>query len=74
MRVIPMRLFRISEPFDDSQFVFEPKIDGFRALAHIRGHRCDLISRNGHAFKSSPQLAEELAHALRCQSAVVEIC
>ena len=57
-------------------FIFEPKVDGFRALAYINGRRCELISRRGHTFKSWPQLAEELAHAARCQSAVLdgEIC
>jgi bifunctional non-homologous end joining protein LigD len=72
----PMRLLRIPDPFDHPEFIFEPKLDGFRALAHIRGHRCELVSRNGHVFKSWPQLAEELAHAVRCRSAVLdgEIC
>ena len=72
----PMRLLRIPEPFDHPDFIFEPKIDGFRALAYIRGHHCQLISRNGHVFKSWPQLAEEVAHAVRCRSAVLdgEIC
>ena len=26
-------------------------MDGFRALAHIQGHRCTLMSRNGHRFQ-----------------------
>ena len=71
-----MRLLRIPEPFDHPEFVYEPKIDGFRALAHVRGHRCELVSRNGHLFKSWPQLAEEIAHAVRANSAVLdgEIC
>jgi hypothetical protein len=30
--------------------VFEPKIDGFRALAYVREHHCQLVSRNGHIF------------------------
>jgi bifunctional non-homologous end joining protein LigD len=71
-----MRLLRIPDAFDHPEFLFEPKLDGFRALAHIRGHRCELVSRNGHVFKSWPQLAEELAHAVRCRSAMLdgEIC
>jgi ATP-dependent DNA ligase len=55
--VAPMRLLRIPEPFDHLDFIFEPKLDGFRALAHVRGHRCELVSRNGHVFKLWPQLA-----------------
>jgi bifunctional non-homologous end joining protein LigD len=71
-----MRLLRIPEPFDHPDFIFEPKLDGFRALAHVRGHRCDLVSRNGYTFKQWPQLAEELANAVRAHSAVLdgEIC
>jgi ATP-dependent DNA ligase len=67
----PMRLLRVPEPFDHPDFVFEPKIHGFRALAHIEGHRCSLVSRNGHVFRSWPQLAEEMAHAVRAESTVL---
>jgi hypothetical protein len=38
MPLSPMRLLRIPEPFDHPDFLFEPKLDGFRALAHVRGH------------------------------------
>jgi bifunctional non-homologous end joining protein LigD len=71
-----MRLLRIRDPFDHRDFLFEPKIDGFRALAHVTGHRCQLASRNGHVFKSWPQLAEEIAHAIRAPHAILdgEIC
>jgi ATP-dependent DNA ligase len=65
-----MRLLRIPEPFDSRDFNFEPKLDGFRALAHGRGHRWELVSRNRHPFKQWPQLAEEIAHAIRAHSAV----
>jgi bifunctional non-homologous end joining protein LigD len=68
----PMRLLRIPEPFDHADWIFEPKLDGFRALAHIEGHRCTLISRNGHIFKSWPQLAEEIAHSIRTSNAVID--
>lgn len=71
-----MRLVRLPEPFDHPEFVYEPKIDGFRALAYVRGHRCELVSRNGHVFKSWPQLAEEIAHSVRAMECVLdgEIC
>jgi bifunctional non-homologous end joining protein LigD len=71
-----MRLLRIPTAFDHPDFIFEPKLDGFRALAHVRGHRCELVSRNGHRFKSWPQLAEEIAHAVRATDAILdgEIC
>ena len=69
-----MRLLRVPEAFDHPDFIFEPKLDGFRALAHVRGHRSALVSRNGHTFKQ--QLAEEIAHAVRAFSCVLdgEVC
>ena len=76
MPLTPMRLLRIPEPLDSPDFIFEPKPDGFRALSHVCGHRCELVSRNGHTFKQWPQLAAEIAHAVRAFSCVPdgEIC
>jgi ATP-dependent DNA ligase len=34
-RISPIRLSRRPEPFDSDEFLYELKIDGFRALAHI---------------------------------------
>jgi ATP-dependent DNA ligase len=42
-----MRLPRRSKPFDSQNFLFELKVDGFRALAHIASGEGALISRNG---------------------------
>ena len=46
-----MRFLRIPER-RHSDWLFEPKMGGFRALAHLQGHRYTLIYRNGHTFKS----------------------
>ena len=67
-----MRLLRILDPFDHPDWIFEPKMDGFRALAYVRGHHCILISRNRHTFKSGPQLAGEIAHSVRVHSAILD--
>jgi len=45
------------EPFDSDQFIFELKIDGFRALAHSDAGKEQLISRNGNTFHGSADLA-----------------
>jgi ATP-dependent DNA ligase len=67
-----MPLLRLPEPFDHPEWLFEIKHDGFRALAHIDGHHCDLVSRNGHTFKHWPHLCEELAHAVTAHDAVID--
>ena len=70
--VRPMPVALYPEAFDHAEWLFEPKWDGFRALAYIDGHECRLVSRRGHIYKSWPNLCEELAHAMRCQSAVLD--
>ena len=44
-----MPLVRLPEPFDHPDFLYEVKFDGFRALAHVNGHHCQLMSHNKHA-------------------------
>jgi bifunctional non-homologous end joining protein LigD len=67
-----MPLLRASHPFDHPDWIFELKHDGFRALAIIERHHCRLVSRRGHDFWQWPQLAEELAHAVRVERAVLD--
>jgi bifunctional non-homologous end joining protein LigD len=43
-------------PFDDPNWIFELKYDGFRALACIESGRCRLVSRNGHPFSAFSDL------------------
>jgi bifunctional non-homologous end joining protein LigD len=50
-------------PFDDPNWVFELKYDGFRALA-IADRRPELLSRNGHPFGSFADLAKKIAEHL----------
>jgi bifunctional non-homologous end joining protein LigD len=50
-RIRPMRLRLVKEPFDDPDYIFELKHDGFRATAYIDEGECRLLSRN---LKSLP--------------------
>jgi len=68
----PMRLSRRAEPFDSDDFVYELKIDGFRALAHIQDGKGELISRNGNVFRGFAELAAWTADHLRVESAVLD--
>ena len=54
-------------PDVDAAWLFEVKHDGFRALAHVEGHRCWLVSRRGHVFTKWD--GEEIAHSARAMSA-----
>ena len=68
----PIRLSRRPEPFDSDQHIFELKINGFRALAHIETGKGELISRNGNVFRGFADLAASIAEHLRVESAVLD--
>lgn len=55
-----MPLSRKPAPFDHPEWIFELKYDGFRSLAIIHNGRCELISRNGHPFKTFELLRRDL--------------
>lgn len=72
----PIRLSRRLKPFDSPDWIYELKVDGFRALAFIQNGRCKLVSRNGHTFKGFKDLAASIATHLKGRNAVLdgEIC
>ena len=71
-----MPLQRRSLPFDDPDWLFELKYDGYRSLAVIEHGRAQLLSRNGHPFASFSALAESISESLPNVRAVIdgEIC
>jgi bifunctional non-homologous end joining protein LigD len=61
----PLPLASVRTPFSHSDWLFEAKWDGFRALLHSDSGGVRLISRNGNTFKSFPGLCEGLARDLK---------
>ena len=54
-------------------WLFEPKWDGYRALAYVRGGEAKLVSRRGNDLTERfAVVAKELAKALRTPDAVVD--
>jgi hypothetical protein len=56
-------------PFDHSDYLFELKYDGFRAMAYFQGGTCDLVSRNKHVFGGFKELRAWLVENLRVRDA-----
>ena len=58
----PMLATLIGEPFDDPDWLFEVKWDGYRAVAELRNGGVSLYSRNRISLnRKFPPIAEELA-------------
>src|SRR5436853_4131435 len=65
-------LSRRPEPFDSDEYLYELKIDGFRALARIAEGKGELISRNGNVFRGFAELAAWIAEHLNVEDAVLD--
>jgi bifunctional non-homologous end joining protein LigD len=59
-----MPLARLDTPFEHPEWIFEPKLDGFRAVAYVDGGACRLVSRNRNAFKTFEPLAQVIGQEL----------
>lgn len=46
----PMKPTLVDTPFDDPEWLFENKWDGYRAIAVVTGHNTKLVSRNDVSF------------------------
>jgi bifunctional non-homologous end joining protein LigD len=58
-------------PFNDPNWLFELKHDGFRSLACIEDGRCRLVSRHRNTYKSFETLASDLS-GLRVNNAILD--
>jgi bifunctional non-homologous end joining protein LigD len=70
-RIQPIAPTRIQVPFNDPEFIFELKHDGFRAVAYVEGGTCQFISRKNIVYKSFAGLATALA-GLKVQDAILD--
>jgi bifunctional non-homologous end joining protein LigD len=60
------------EPFDDSEWLFDFKYDGFRGLCYIERGCCRLISRNGNVLSRFEALGDQLAALLQIDEAIID--
>jgi bifunctional non-homologous end joining protein LigD len=67
-----MRLSRRPEPFNHPDWLFELKLDGFRALAFMEDGNCELVSRNGNTFASFRDLASQLPAGFRGDNGILD--
>ena len=71
-RVQPIAPVRRTEPFDDPEWLFDLKYDGFRALCYLEQGRCWLISRNGNLMSRFAGLSNQIAASLNVGDAIFD--
>ena len=59
-------------PFDDPDWLFELKADGFRGLLYVAHRSGRFVSRNGRELRRFRSLADNLARMLKCESAILD--
>jgi bifunctional non-homologous end joining protein LigD len=62
--VEPMLCTLIREPFDDTDFLFEVKLDGYRIIAYVKKGKVTLSSRSGLDYTRRYPSVEEALSAL----------
>jgi bifunctional non-homologous end joining protein LigD len=70
-RMDTAQLSLLRTPFNDPDFIFELKVDGFRALAYIDDGVCELVSRRRNPYKSFRELATSLRQ-LKVKNAIID--
>jgi ATP-dependent DNA ligase len=72
LQIQPMMAQSSAQPFDDPEWIFEMKWDGYRALATIVSGHVSLWSRNGLRLDSKYPLIVQELEGLKLQSAILD--
>jgi bifunctional non-homologous end joining protein LigD len=68
----PITPIAAKHPFDDPEWVFEFKYDGFRALCYLEQGQCHFVSRRGNILSRFDGLARWVAEELRVDTAILD--
>ena len=70
--IVPMLATAIEKPFDDPDWLYEIKWDGYRAVAYIQDSKTRLVSRNQNDLTRQYPELENLAASISAKSAVLD--
>jgi bifunctional non-homologous end joining protein LigD len=71
-RITPMLATLVDEPFDDAEWLFEVKWDGYRALAYIEDGATRLVSRNQNDLTGEFPELRDMAKHFRAENAIAD--
>ena len=70
--VAPVRLESRADPFDDPDWLFEPKYDGFRGLVYASSLGCEIRSRRDFRFDRFEELCHRMARVLGAREVILD--
>jgi bifunctional non-homologous end joining protein LigD len=70
--VEPIALVPRPDPFDDPDWIFEPKYDGFRGLAYSSRSGCEIRSRRDIPLRGFDDLWSRVSEVLREREAILD--
>src|SRR5262245_64904640 len=68
----PMLPTTIKLPFSDPDWLFEPKLDGFRALCFLKDGKVRFISRRRRNFTERFPELQEIVSLIRAKTAILD--
>lgn len=71
-KIDAMELIQTAKPFDDSDWLFEVKYDGFRSLTYFENGSCKLVSRADYAYRRFADLRDALPGEIHAKDAILD--
>jgi bifunctional non-homologous end joining protein LigD len=71
-RVEPIIPVTAKEPFDNPEWLFEFKYDGYRGLCYFEQGRCRFISRRSNIMSRFAALSDQVAAELEIDDAILD--
>jgi bifunctional non-homologous end joining protein LigD len=71
-QIDPIILTGRREPFDDAEYLFEPKYDGFRGIVYASDKGCEIRSRRDFQFDRFGDLCSRISGVLGARSAILD--
>lgn len=68
----PMLLGTAKEAFDNDNYIFEPKFDGFRILLHKQGDRVEVYTRHGNCLTGKFPELSRIVGSIHAESAILD--
>ena len=68
----PMLATLVDNPFDDNQWLYEVKWDGYRAITYLNGTSVRLVSRNQNDLTAAYPELHDIPRYLKAQNAILD--